>query len=133
MSVSDPIADFLTRIRNAMRVRHARLDVAASNLKEEVTKLLLREGYIASYKRIDDARQGMLRIYLKYDPADGSSVIEGIQRVSTPGRRQYVGKDEIPRVRGGLGTAILSTPQGVLTDKEARRAGVGGELLARVW
>jgi small subunit ribosomal protein S8 len=133
MSVSDSIADFLTRIRNAERVRHARLDVPASNLKEEVTKLLLREGYIASYKRIEDSRQGMLRIYLKYDPVDGSSVIEGIQRVSTPGRRRYVGKDAIPRVRGGLGTAILSTPQGVLTDKEARRAGVGGEVLARVW
>lgn len=133
MSISDSIADFLTRIRNAARVRHARVDVPASNLKEEVTRLLVREGYVASYKRIEDGRQGVLRIYLKYDSADGSSIIEGLQRVSTPGRRCYVGKDAIPRVRGGLGTAILSTPQGVLTDKEARRAGVGGEVLARVW
>jgi small subunit ribosomal protein S8 len=133
MSISDSMADFLTRIRNAARVRHARLDVPASNLKEEVCKLLAREGYIASYKRIEDGRQGVLRIYLKYDPNDGSAILEGIQRVSTPGRRCYVGKDDIPRVWGGLGTAILSTPQGVMSDKEARRAGVGGEVLARVW
>ena len=97
----------------------------------EALPLELREQKIQ--RRIEDGRQGMLRIYLKYDPVDGSSIIEGLQRVSTPGRRCYVGKDAIPRVRGGLGTAILSTPQGVLTDKEARRAGVGGEVLARVW
>lgn len=133
MSISDPIADFLTRIRNASRVRHARVDVPASTLKEEVAKLLVREGYVTGYKRIEDGRQGVLRIYLKYDGTDGSSIIEDVQRVSTPGRRCYVGKDAIPRVRGGLGTTILSTPQGVLTDKEARRAGVGGEVLARVW
>ncbi len=133
MSVSDSIADYLTRIRNAMRVHHARVEVPASNLKEEVTKLLLREGYISSYKRIDDGRQGLLRIYLKYDPADGSSIIEGIQRVSTPGRRRYVGKDEIPRVRNGLGLAILTTPQGVLSDRAARTAGVGGEVICYGW
>ncbi len=133
MSVSDPIADFLTRVRNATRVKHPRVDAPASKLKEEITKVLQREGYIRTYKRIEDGRQGMLRIYLKYDPADGSSVIEGIKRVSTPGRRRYVGKKDIPRVRGGLGTAIISTPQGVLTDQEARRAGVGGELVANVW
>lgn len=133
MSVSDPVADFLTRIRNATRVKHQRVDVPASKLKEEVTKVLLREGYIKDYKRTEDGRQGQLRIYLKYDHVDGSSIIEGIQRASTPGRRIYVGKHDIPRVRGGLGTAIISTPQGVMTDGEARRAGVGGELVAKVW
>ncbi len=133
MSVSDPIADFLTRIRNAARARHARVDVPASNFKEELTKLLLREGYIASYKRIPDDRQGLLRIYLKYDRVDGSSVIEGLERISTPGRRSFVGRAKIPRVRGGLGTAIVTTPLGVMTDTEARRAGVGGELVAKVW
>jgi len=133
MSVSDPVADFLTRIRNASRVRHERLEVPASRLREEITRVLVREGYVADYKRVDDGRQGVLRIFLRYDREDGSPVIEGLQRVSTPGRRVYVRKHEIPRVRGGLGTAILSTPKGVLTDKEARRVGVGGELLARVW
>jgi small subunit ribosomal protein S8 len=133
MSVSDPIADFLTRIRNAARAKHARLDAPASRLAEEITKVLQREGYISDYKRVEDSRQGILRIYLRYDHADGSSVIEGLQRVSTPGRRVYIGTDKIPRVRGGLGTAIISTPRGVLTDKEARQAGVGGELVARVW
>ena len=133
MSISDPIADFLTRIRNAVRARHERVEIPASNVREEITKLLVREGYVLSYKRMDDDRQGILRIQLKYDRRDGTSIIEGLQRVSTPGRRVYVGKTEIPRVRGGIGTAIVSTPQGVLTDKEARRAGVGGELVAKVW
>ncbi len=133
MSVSDPIADFLTRIRNAARVRHERVDVPASRMREEITRLLVREGYLTDYKRVEDGRQGVLRIFLRYDREDGSSVIEGIQRVSTPGRRVYVRKHEIPRVRGGLGTAILSTPSGVMSDKEARRQGLGGELLARVW
>ncbi|MCK4412629.1 MAG: 30S ribosomal protein S8 [Candidatus Eisenbacteria sp.] len=133
MSISDPIADFLTRIRNAVRVRHERVETPASNTREEITKLLVREGYVISYKRIADARQGVLRIHLKYDRRDGTSIIEGLQRVSTPGRRVYVGKADVPRVRGGIGTAIISTPQGVLTDQEARRAGIGGEVLARVW
>ncbi len=133
MSVSDPIADFLTRIRNATRARHPKVEVPASKMREEITKLLLREGYIRDYKRIEDNKQGILRIYLKYDKKTGDSVIEDIQRVSTPGRRIYVRKDEIPRVRGGLGTAIVSTPKGLLTGKEARREGVGGELVAKVW
>jgi len=133
MSVSDPIADFLTRIRNATRARHPKVEVPASKMREEITKLLLREGYIRDYKRVEDNKQGILRIYLKYDKKTGDSVIEDIQRVSTPGRRIYVRKDEIPRVRGGLGTAIVSTPKGLLTDKEARREGVGGELVAKVW
>jgi small subunit ribosomal protein S8 len=133
MSVSDPIADFLTRIRNASRAKHQRVDSPASRLSEEIAKLLLREGYIESYSRVEDNKQGELRIYLRYDRGDGSAIIEGLQRVSTPGRRVYVRTDKIPRVRGGLGTAILSTPRGVLTDKEARQVGVGGELVARVW
>jgi small subunit ribosomal protein S8 len=133
MSSSDPIADFLTRIRNATRVKHQRVDIPNSGFKEEITKLLLREGYIRDYKRIEDGRQGILRIYLKYDRVDGSSIIEGIDRVSTPGRRVYIGKDEIPRIRGGLGTAIVSSPKGVLSGVEASRAGVGGELVASVW
>jgi small subunit ribosomal protein S8 len=133
MSVSDPIADFLTRIRNAVRAKHARLDAPASRLAEEIAKVLLREGYIQDYKRIEDNKQGVLRVVLRYDRNDGSAVIEGLDRVSTPGRRVYVGSKEIPRVRGGLGTAIISTPKGVLTDKEARQAGVGGELVAKVW
>ena len=133
MSVSDPVADFLTRIRNATRVKHKRVDVPASRLKEEITKLLMREGYVVHFKRIEDGRQGVLRIYLKYDRADGSSIIEGIKRVSTPGRRVYINKDQIPRIRGGLGTAVVSTPKGVLSGTEARKAGVGGELVASVW
>jgi small subunit ribosomal protein S8 len=133
MSLTDPVADFLTRVRNAVRVKHPRVDAPASNLTEEITKTLLREGYIRDYKRIDEGPQGTLRIYLAYDHTDGSSVIEGIRRVSTPGRRVYVGRNKIPRVRGGLGTAIVSTSTGVLTDKEARQAGVGGELMAEVW
>ena len=133
MSVSDPIADFLTRIRNASRVKHPRLDAPASGFKEEITKLLVREGYVRDYKRVEDGKQGVLRVYLKYDRVDGSPIIEGIKRESSPGRRVYVGKGDIPRVRGGLGTAIISTPQGVITDKEARRSKVGGELVASVW
>jgi small subunit ribosomal protein S8 len=133
MSISDPIADFLTRIRNAVRARHARVEIPASNVREEITKLLVREGYVTSYKRVDDGPQGVLRLQLKYDRKDGTSIIEGLQRISTPGRRVYVGRADIPRVRGGIGTAIISTPQGVLTDKEARRAGIGGEVLAKVW
>ena len=133
MSVSDPIADFLTRIRNATRAKHRRVDVPASRLTENILKLLEREGYIAHFKRVDDGRQGVLKIYLKYDPVAGSSIIEGIQRGSTPGRRVYVDKNGIPRVRGGMGTAIITTPRGVLTDKEARNAGIGGELVGTVW
>ncbi len=133
MSVSDPIADFLTRIRNASRVKHPRVDVPASSFKEQITKLLIREGYLRDFKRVEDGRQGILRIYLKYDRVDGSPIIEGIKRESSPGRRVYVSKKDIPRVRGGLGTAVISTPGGVVTDKEARRDQIGGELVASVW
>jgi small subunit ribosomal protein S8 len=132
MPVSDPIADMLTCIRNAIQARHRRVDVPASKIKSEIAQVLLRESYVRNVKAIADENQGVLRIYLKYH--DGTEpVIKGIKRVSKPGRRVYVKKDEIPRVLRGLGTAIVSTSQGVLTDKEAREKGVGGELVATVW
>lgn len=132
MSVSDPVADFLTGIRNALHAKHRRVDVPASRLKTELAKVLLRERYINNYKLIDDQRQGVLRIYLKYGP-DEASVISGIRRMSTPGRRVYVATRDIPKVMGGLGTAVLSTSRGIMTDREARDAGLGGELVCQVW
>lgn len=132
MSQTDPIADMLTCIRNAVRANHRRVDIPGSNMRTAIAEALVREHYVQSYKRTEDDKQGMLRIYLKYD-ANERPVISGIDRVSRPGRRIYVGKDEIPRVLGGMGSAILSTTRGVLTDKEARSAGLGGELLAKVW
>ena len=132
MSVSDPVADFLTGIRNALRAKHRRVDVPASRLKTEIAKVLLRERYINNYKLIEDQGQGLLRIYLKYGPEE-ASVISGIRRVSTPGRRVYVAKRAIPKVMGGLGTAIVSTSKGIMTDREAREARLGGELMCQVW
>jgi small subunit ribosomal protein S8 len=132
MSVSDPIADFLTCVRNAVRAKHRKVDVPASKMKTELTKVLLRERYINNFKVIDDTRQGMLRVYLKYGTGD-ESVITNLKRVSTPGRRVYVGKDEIPRVMGGLGSSIVSTSRGLMSDREAREAGLGGELVCQVW
>ena len=132
MSVSDPIADFLTCVRNAVRARHRKVDVPSSNLKREIAALLLREKYITNFKVIDDQRQGILRVYLKYTAGD-ASVISGLKRVSSPGRRVYVKKGDTPRVLGGLGTTILSTSHGLMSDKEARAAGLGGEILAQVW
>jgi small subunit ribosomal protein S8 len=132
VSVSDPVADFLTCIRNAVQARHKKVDVPASYLKEELAKLLLREKYITNFKRIEDSKQGILRVYLKYTAAE-RPVLTALKRVSKPGRRVYVKKTDIPRVLGGLGTTILSTSQGLMSDKEARAAGLGGELLAQVW
>ena len=132
MSVSDPVADFLTCVRNAVRAKHRKVDVPASKLKTEITKVLLRERYINNFKVIDDSRQGVLRVYLKYGPGD-ESVISNLKRVSTPGRRVYVGKDEIPRVMGGLGSSVVSTSRGLMSDREAREAGLGGELVCQVW
>ncbi len=132
MSVSDPVADFLTGIRNALRAKHRKVDVPSSRLKAEIAKVLLRERFINNYKIIDDRKQGLLRVYLKYGP-DEASVITGIRRVSTPGRRVYVNRGTIPKVMGGLGSAIVSTSQGIMTDREAREAGLGGELMAQVW
>jgi len=132
MSVSDPVADFLTCVRNAIRAKHRKVDVNASRLKTELAKVLLRGRFINNFKVIEDSKQGVLRIYLKY-AGDEASVITGIRRISTPGRRVYVRKDSIPRVMGGLGTSIVSTSRGLMTDREAREAGFGGELVCQVW
>ncbi len=132
MSVSDPIADFLTGVRNAIVARHRKVDVPATRFKTEIARVLLRERYINNFKVIEDSKQGVLRLYLKYT-ADDQSVITGIKRVSTPGRRQYVPRDRVPRILGGLGTAIVSTSRGLMTDREAREAGLGGELVCQIW
>ena len=132
MSVSDPIADFLTCVRNAVRAKHRKVDVPATRVKTDLARVLLRERFINNFKVIEDTRQGMLRIYLKYS-ADDVSVISGIRRASTPGRRVYVGKAEIPKIMGGMGASIVSTSRGMMTDREAREAGLGGELICTVW
>jgi small subunit ribosomal protein S8 len=132
MSVSDPVADFLTCIRNAIGAKHRKLDVPASRMKTELAKVLLRERFINNFKTIEDTRQGVLRIYLKYTN-DETSVITDLKRVSKPGRRVYVGKERIPRVMGGLGVSVVSTSRGLMTDREARDAGLGGELVCQVW
>jgi len=132
MSVSDPVADFLTCVRNAIGAKHRKLDVPASKIKTELARVLLRERYINNFKVIEDGRQGVLRVYLKYTPED-VSVITGLRRMSTPGRRVYVGKDRLPRVMAGLGASIVSTSRGLMTDREAREAGLGGELVCQVW
>jgi small subunit ribosomal protein S8 len=132
MAVSDPVADFLTCVRNAIRAKHRKVDVNASRVKTELAKVLLRERFINNFKVIENSKQGVLRIYLKY-AGDEASVVSGIRRISTPGRRVYVRKDGIPRVMGGLGTSIVSTSRGLMTDREARAAGLGGELVCQVW
>lgn len=132
MSVTDPIADFLTCIRNAIQVKKRHVDIPSSKVKRALAELMQKERYIRGFKVIEDSKQNVLRIYLKYDPNE-SPVIQGIERVSTPGRRVYVGKDELPRVLGGLGTSVLSTTQGILTNKEARQAGLGGEVICYIW
>jgi small subunit ribosomal protein S8 len=132
MNLTDPVADFLTRIRNAHRSRHQKLDVPASRLKAEIARILKEEGYIANYKPVEENGQSVLRVYLKYGP-NNEAVIRDLQRVSRPGCRVYVGKDEIRRVQGGLGISIMTTPKGVMTGRQARREGVGGEILCEVW
>ena len=129
---SDPIGDMLTKIMNATRVRHEKVDVPRSRIKEQIARILQNEGFIKSYKCIEDRKQGIIRIYLKSGPRN-DSVINGIKRMSKPGLRKYVEKEKIPEILGGLGVAILSTSRGVITDKEARALGVGGELLCHVW
>ena len=130
-ALSDPVADYLTRIRNAQKARHPYVDVPASNLKRAITQILVDKGYVADYVNVEDTKQGLIRVYLKY-MRGGKPVIQSIQRVSKPGLRKYVGADSLPRVMNGLGIAILSTSQGVMSDKECRRAGIGGEVLATV-
>jgi small subunit ribosomal protein S8 len=135
--MTDPIADMLTRIRNAVRARHTRVDVPASGLKLEIARILQSEGYIQSFKVVEEPLERgsttkSLRIALKYGPR-GERVISGIERVSRPGRRVYFGRDDVPRVLGGLGTSILTTSHGVMTGREAAKVGVGGEVLCNVW
>ena len=132
MHITDPIADMLTRIRNANSAKHSTVDVPASNLKKAIAKILLDEGYIKSYEVVEDGTQGVIRIQLKY-LAGKEKVISGLRRVSKPGLRVYAGADELPRVLKGLGIAIISTSKGVMTDKAARANHVGGEVLAFVW
>ena len=131
MHITDPIADMLTRIRNANSARHDTVDVPASNMKKSIAQILLDEGYIKSYQIVDDGTQGVIHIPLKYNGKD--KVITGLRRVSKPGLRVYLGADELPRVLRGLGIAIVSTSKGVMTDKAARAAHIGGEVLAFVW
>ena len=132
MQITDPVADMLTRIRNANTAKHESVDVPASNLKKAIAQILLDEGYIKSFEIVEDGMQGIIRIQLKY-LANKEKVISGLRRVSKPGLRVYAGADELPRVLKGLGTAIISTSKGVMTDKAARAAHVGGEVLAFIW
>lgn len=132
MSMTDPLADMLTRIRNACSAKHPRVDVPASKLKREVARVLAESRFIDNFAFIEDGKQGVLRLYLRYDQND-NSIIRGIERVSKPGLRQYASKADIPRVLRGLGIAIISTSKGVMTDKQARMNGVGGEILCSVW
>ena len=130
--VSDPVAQYMARIRNGQRAEHTYVDIPASKLKRAFTQILLEKGYIKNYVNIDDGKQGLLRVYLKYDEYD-QPAIRMMERVSRPGRREYADSDNLPEVKNGLGIVILSTSRGVMSDKEARRFGVGGEVLAKVF
>ena len=130
--MTDPIADMLTRIRNANVVKHETVDVPASNMKKELSRILLEEGFIRGYDVIEDGKQGIIRIQLKYGQT-GERVISGLKRISKPGMRVYAAKHEVPRVLNGLGISIISTSKGILTDKQARKANVGGEVICYVW
>ena len=132
MVTTDPIADMLTRIRNASSSKHKTVDIPASNMKLAIAKILFEEGYIKSFEEIKDDNQGIIRITLKYDEK-GNKVIAGLKRISKPGLRVYASKDELPRVLNGLGIALISTSKGIMTDKEARRENIGGEVLAYIW
>lgn len=132
MGMTDPVADMLTRVRNAAGAGHRKVDIPSSKMKREIARILKERGFVHNFAYVDDGLQGYLRLYLKYSDGD-ESAIQGLQRVSRPGLRKYVGKADIPRVLNGLGVAILSTSRGVLTDVEARRDGVGGEYVCRVW
>ena len=131
MAVSDPVSDFLTRIRNAQKAKHKRVDIPSSRTKAAMAKLLLEQKFIGEFKVLDDKKQGVLRINLKYQ--EGKPVIQGMRRISKPGIRQYRGSEQLPRVLGGLGVAIISTSKGLMTDSQARKQNVGGEVLAYIW
>ena len=132
MNTTDPIADMLTRIRNANSAKHKTVDVPASNMKRAIAEILFKEGYIRAYEEVKDETQGVLRITLKYDEK-GTKVISGLKRISKPGLRVYASKEELPRVLNGLGIALVSTSKGIMTDKEARKENLGGEVLAYIW
>lgn len=131
MSVTDPIADFLTRVRNASKAKKVRVEIPSSGLKKQLADILKNENYIHDYSLIEDEKQNVLRLHLKYN--QGISAISGLRRISKPGLRIYKGKDELPRVLNGLGTAVISTSRGLLTDKEARKQSVGGEVICYIW
>jgi small subunit ribosomal protein S8 len=132
MGLTDPLADMLTRVRNAGGARFDKVDIPASQMKISLARILKEEGYIKNFKIIKDKKQGVLRVYLKYDQIN-KPLINGLKRISKPSRRVYASKDEIPQVLGGLGVAIVSTSKGVVTDREARRHGIGGEVLCTIW
>lgn len=132
MVMTDPIADFLTRIRNANMVMHEKVEIPASKTKIAMAEILKNEGFIKDYEQIEDGKQGLIRVYLKYG-ANKEKVITGLKRISKPGLKVYCKKDEIPKVLGGLGIAIISTSKGIVTDKEARKLGLGGEVICYVW
>ena len=131
--VTDPIADYLTRLRNAISAKHKVVEIPASNIKKEITKILMDKGYILNYKFVDDNKQGIIKIALKYNPQTKESAIHDLTRISKPGLRQYAGIGNLPRVLNGLGISVISTPRGVLSNKVARELKVGGELLCNVW
>ncbi|MCI8352051.1 MAG: 30S ribosomal protein S8 [Clostridia bacterium] len=132
MNITDPIADMLTRIRNANTSKHKTVDVPASNVKKAIAEILFKEGYIKAFEEIENENQGIIRISIKYDEK-GNRVIAGLKRISKPGLRVYANKEELPKVLNGLGIALISTSKGIMTDKEAREQGIGGEVLAYVW
>ncbi len=132
MNTTDPIADMLTRIRNANSQKHKTVDVPSSNMKKAIADILFKEGYIAAYEEINENSQGVIRITLKYDET-GARVIDGLKRISKPGLRVYASKEELPQVLNGLGIALISTSKGIKTDREARHEGLGGEVLAYIW
>ena len=132
MNITDPIADMLTRIRNANTSKHKTVDVPASNVKKAIAEILFKEGYIKAFEEIENENQGIIRISIKYDEK-GNRVIAGLKRISKPGLRVYANKEELPKVLNGLGIALISTSKGIMTDKEAREQGIGGEVLAYIW
>ena len=133
MSLTDPIADMLTRVRNGLRMRRETVNVRANKVCQGICVVLKEEGYIEDYRRIEDDKQGILRIFLRYESARGGSVFRDMERISKPGRRVYVGREAVPRVKGGYGTSILSTSQGLMTGVHARQKGIGGELVCQIW
>lgn len=132
MSMTDPIADFLTRIRNAIQAGHRKVDIPASNMKKRMAEILYEQKFIRNYLLIDDGKQGILRVFLKFD-SNGTSIIRDLQRVSTPGRRYYVDVTNLPRVKNNMGIAMISTSKGIMTERQAKRENVGGEVLCYVW